>query len=161
MTHDFPHHRHQLGATRFRLSGFLVLLLRTPPVALYRWEERARAYDEEVQAQRRRDQEAAIEEMNERHIKISQAIQGKVVQWRASYDGARLKPHEAERLITTAAALDRAARDDVPAELRRLARMSTEELISRYAHLTHAPALTPAAPRAPQNEERDDPAPAD
>lgn len=30
MTHDFPHHRHQLRSTRFRLSGFLVPLLLRP-----------------------------------------------------------------------------------------------------------------------------------
>jgi hypothetical protein len=87
----------------------------------WHWKERAEAWDEHERQKAREAHAKAIEEMNQRHIQVGQAMQGKGIQRLKSLELDDISATEAARLLTDGTKLERAAQGEPEAiEERRL-----------------------------------------
>jgi len=76
----------------------------------YNWNERALAYDDYLEDLKLKKQEKAIEEMNERHIKISMQLQEKIIEKLSKIDLEKLSNKDLINWFQVAAQIERIAR---------------------------------------------------
>lgn len=117
----------------------------------FEWAQRAKVYDAAIA---RRDQREHAEEQAQTRQnlhQIAQAALGVGVQGLTQIDTTRLKIGDSIDLLKFGSALELQLSEQLPAHLRHLMTMTTEDLAARYAYLTSAGA-------APPTEEREQPA---
>jgi hypothetical protein len=87
----------------------------------WHWKERAEAWDEHERQKAREAHAKAISEMNQRHVQVGQAMQGKGIQRLKSLELDDISATEAARLLTDGTKLERTAHGEPEAiEERRL-----------------------------------------
>jgi len=82
----------------------------------YRWYERAQAYDDYIEKKKREENEKAILEMAERHVKLAMAFLLKIAQALQQIDPAQLSPADMAKWLDVATKLERLSRG-VPTEI--------------------------------------------
>jgi len=82
----------------------------------YNWVERARAYDDYLEREKRKEQEKAILEMVERHTKEAMALQQKALERLKSLDPNELSTRDVLNYLMEAMKLERLSRGE-PTEI--------------------------------------------
>ena len=95
-------------------SGYLRHLYRWS--SKYNWFERAKAYDDYIEKKKREENEKAILEMAERHVKLAMAFLLKIAQALQQIDPAQLSPSDMAKWLEIATKLERLSRG-VPTEI--------------------------------------------
>ncbi len=80
--------------------------------AKHNWVERARAYDDYLEQEKRKEQEKAILDMVERHTKEAMALQQKAIERLRALDPSELSPRDVLSYLMEAIRLERLSRGE-------------------------------------------------
>ena len=111
----------------------------------WKWQERCRAYDNELKRQELIQAQKAVKQMQERQIQTAMLLQKKAVQALNELDISELTPQEILRFISEGAKLETANRAS-----------STQQVVAAAADDTKAPTLANTIISAFQRREDDD-----
>mgnify|MGYP001060969943 CR=1 FL=1 len=100
----------------------------------FNWVERAQAYDDYVEQEKRKEKEKEIMDMARRHATLAMAFQEKVAKALQSIDPSELSPRDLPRWLEVATTLERLSRGE-PTEIEK----QLEPLIIRIVDDTNAP----------------------
>lgn len=78
----------------------------------YRWVERARAYDEHLDAAGRKETREELEKMRKRHLTLSLSLQAKAAEKLKKLDGKKMRVSDAIKAIATGTKLERLTRGE-------------------------------------------------
>jgi hypothetical protein len=76
----------------------------------WHWDDRARAYDNDLEKQAQKQKHVSVQEMTDRHIRLSMQLQAKAIEALKNLDTADMSPRDIKEYIKMAAELERMSR---------------------------------------------------